>query len=76
MLHSFRSYNGQYSIFKSKKLKAVFLDTVQSFASTNLKLIMVQFCYLILHLGTETDSKCLLKQWVRKKNSQITSTKP
>lgn len=28
---------------------------------------MVQFCYSILHLGTETDSKCLLKRWVRKK---------
>ena len=28
---------------------------------------MVQFCYSVLHLGTETDSKCLLKRWVRKK---------
>ena len=28
---------------------------------------MVQFCHSILHLGTETDSKCLLKRWVRKK---------
>ena len=28
---------------------------------------MVQFCYSILHLDTETDSKYLLKRWVRKK---------